>query len=138
MTGASVGGQDDGCPPLVDRRQIINALFYLLRMGCQWCALPKEFVHYSTVYSCFRRWRLDGTLQMLHEHLRQRVRLAVGQKTHPTAAVFDSQSVKAWSTGWARAVRAVVWADAGYNGAPFTAWVQNRCGWNVEIVRRND
>lgn len=88
-----------GRPPRVDRRAVLNALFYLLRTGCQWRALPREFPSYSTVHSCFRRWRLDGTFDKIHEQLRQEVRVAAGREAHPTGAVLDSQSIKTTEKG---------------------------------------
>ncbi len=88
-----------GRPPRVDRREVLNALFYLLRTGCQWRALPREFPCYSTVHSCFRRWRLDGTFDKVHEQLRQEVRVLAGREAHPTGAVLDSQSIKTTEKG---------------------------------------
>lgn len=88
-----------GRPPRVDRREVVNAIFYLLRTGCQWRSLPREFPHYSTVHSCYRRWRLDGTLEKLHEALRQEVRVQAGREAHPTACVLDSQSMKTTEKG---------------------------------------
>src|SRR4028118_1687253 len=50
-----------GRPRTLDRRQIVNAIFYLLRTGCQWRLLPRDMPSWSTVYVFYRRWRLDGT-----------------------------------------------------------------------------
>ena len=81
-----------GRPPSVERRAIINAILYLVRTGCQWRCLPDSFPPYSTVHSCYRRWRLDGTLEALHEALRREVRVAAGREAEPSVAVVDSQS----------------------------------------------
>jgi len=51
----------------------------MLRTGCQWRYLPGDFPRYSTVYSFYRRWRLDGTLDCLHDLLRQEVRQTAGR-----------------------------------------------------------
>ena len=88
-----------GRPAKVDRREILNAIFYVLRTGCQWRMLPREFPHWSTVHSCFWRWRRNGTLEALHEALHQKVRLKAGRSAYATAAVIDSQSVKTTEKG---------------------------------------
>lgn len=80
--------------PRVDRREIIDAVLYWNRTGCQWRYLPKDFPHWNTVYGVYRRWVKDGTWRMLHDKLREKVRKAVGKKPTPTAAIVDSQSVQ--------------------------------------------
>jgi transposase len=55
-------------------RKILNATFYLLRSGCQWRMLPREFPPWSTVHHYFRLWRLDGTWEKIHAVLRERMR----------------------------------------------------------------
>ena len=78
----------------IDRRRIINAILYVVRTGCQWRMLPKDFPKWSTVYGLFWRWRNDGTWQRIHNRLREKVRKAVGKKSTPTAAIIDSQSIR--------------------------------------------
>mgnify|MGYP006274843965 FL=1 len=68
-----------GRPPSTDRREIVNAILYMLRTGCQWRYLPGDFPPYSTAHSCHPRWRLDGTLDRLHDFLRQEVRQTAGR-----------------------------------------------------------
>lgn len=78
----------------IDRRAVIDAILYIVRSGCQWRMLPREFPNWSTVYGIFRRWRLAGLWQQIHDALREQVRKAEGKKPTPTAAVIDSQSVR--------------------------------------------
>lgn len=78
----------------VNLREIVNALCYLARSGCQWRLLPKEFPNWQTVYYYFRRWRESEWFVALNDRLRQKVRHAVGKQTDASAAIIDSQSVK--------------------------------------------
>lgn len=68
------------------------------RTGCAWRYLPADFPPWQTVYGYFAAWRDDGTLTRLHDALRERVRSAAGRYTEPTAAIIDSQSVRAADT----------------------------------------
>lgn len=78
----------------IDRRQVINAILYVVRTGCQWRLLPKNFPNWSTVYNVFWRWRNAGTWQKIHDALRAKARKAAGKKSTPTVAIVDSQSVR--------------------------------------------
>jgi transposase len=81
------------------RRELLNAIFYVLRTGCQWRYLPKSYPRWTSVYSCFRRWSSNGTWDKVVEALRVEVRYAQGRKALPTAAVIDTQSVKTTEKG---------------------------------------
>lgn len=83
-----------GRPPRHQRRDILDALCYLLRAGCAWRLLPHDFAPWQTVYGYFRRWRRQGLWQKIHDRLVARVRRAAGKKPTPSAAILDSQSVK--------------------------------------------
>lgn len=78
----------------VNLRAVFNALCYLTRAGCQWRMLPKEYPKWQTVYYYFRRWRDAECFVAVNDRLRQKMRLLVGKKAHPSAAIIDSQSVK--------------------------------------------
>lgn len=65
---------------IISRQQIINAIFYQLKNGCQWRDLPTDFPTWQTVYSQFRRWRLDGTWARVLAALAQRERASVKKK----------------------------------------------------------
>ncbi len=83
----------------VDMRELVNGILYLNRTGCSWRALPHEFPPWGTVHYYYRRFRLDGTWQAIHDKLREKVRVAAGKKPTPSAAVIDSQSAKTTEKG---------------------------------------
>src|SRR5690349_8263830 len=87
-----------GRPRAWPLRVITEAILYVDRAGCAWRYLPGDFPPWRTVYGYFAAWRDDGTLARLHDALRARVRAAAGRDAEPTAAVIDSQSVRAADT----------------------------------------
>jgi transposase len=88
-----------GRPRKTDIRDVLNAVFYILRTGCQWRYLPGDFPPKSTVWRYFNQWRGDGTLDKIHDLLRRKVR-AAEKPYHPrTTASVDSQSVDTTSGG---------------------------------------
>jgi transposase len=88
-----------GRPRDANLRAVLDAIFYLLRTGCQWRLLPKEFPPKSTVYDYFRRWWADGILLDIYHRLLELVRAAAGREPQPTAGIVDSQSVKTAEAG---------------------------------------
>jgi len=88
-----------GRPRQIAMRQVLNALFYIDRTGCQWRYLPKEYPSWKTVYWYFQRFQDDGTRERITDALRQRVRQHLGRNPEPSAAVLDSQSVKTTERG---------------------------------------
>ena len=88
------GGRPEGyC-----HRAMIDAVFYVLDNGIKWRAMPVDFPEWSAVYRFFRRWRNQGLITMLHDRLRREARRAAGREPEPTAAVIDSQSLRAAET----------------------------------------
>ena len=92
-------GKKRGRPRLHEYRDILNAIFYLLRTGCQWRNLPDRFPHWKTVYSYFRIWRNNDLWKRINDHLRKKVRKQAGRDGQPSAGIIDSQSVKTTSSG---------------------------------------
>jgi putative transposase len=90
-----------GRPP-ADLREVLNAILYLVRTGCQWRYLPKDFPPWSTVHTWYRRWRTDGTWEQINEALRQQVRRRAGRDPSPRSSAVDSQSVKTAGQGGER------------------------------------
>jgi putative transposase len=82
-----------GRPRTHSLRRIINALMYVVRTGCQWRMLPKEYPPWPTVYYYFARWRDNGVWKRIHDTLRAALREHLGRHKHPTAGSMDSQSV---------------------------------------------
>ena len=84
-----------GRPREVEMREIVNAMFYINRSGCQWDMLPHDLPPKSSVYVYFAQWRDDGTWQKLVDALRTKVRTEIeGREATPSAGSIDSQSVK--------------------------------------------
>jgi putative transposase len=80
-------------------RNIFNGIFYLLKTGCQWRMLPKEFAPWNTVYFYYSKWKNNGIIEEMNEVLRNMVRIKAGRNESPTAAIIDSRSVKTTRTG---------------------------------------
>ena len=75
-------------------REVVNAIFYLLKEGCQWRALPHDFPHWSTVRTYFDKWRKHKVWYQMNRLLREELRQKQGRESKPSAASIDSQSVK--------------------------------------------
>ena len=83
-----------GRPRAWPLRLLVNALFSVLRTGCAWRALPREYPPWQTASTTFRQWRRPGVWPCVHEALRRAVRLRAGRHADPSAAIMDSQRVK--------------------------------------------
>ena len=87
-----------GRPRQHSYRELLNAIFYLVKTGCQWRNLPQHFAPWPTVYHYFRIWKRNGLWERIHTHLRQLLRQMERRHRHPSAAIIDSQSVKSTET----------------------------------------
>jgi transposase len=87
-----------GRPEKHPKRAVVNAIFYVVRTGCSWRQLPHDFPPWQTVFWYFKKWRADGTVDRLHDALRNRVRDGAGRDPMASAAIVDAQSVKGADT----------------------------------------
>src|SRR6266567_5997668 len=83
----------------LELRAVINAILYILRTGCQWRYLPKEYPNYNSVYYYFHKWSWDRTWEKVNAALRERVRRQAGRQAQPSLAIIDSQSVRTTEVG---------------------------------------
>jgi transposase len=91
-------GRRGGRPPAHPRRDIVDAIRYVAHNGGVWRALPVDFPPWKTVHDYHTRWSDDGTVNRIHNALREQVRIHEGRHRQPTAAIIDSQSVRAAET----------------------------------------
>lgn len=147
-----------GRPREVGMREVLNAIFYLDRAGCQWDMLPHDFPPKSTVYDYFAQWRDDGTWQEIRDALRQKVRVAAGKEPSPSAgSIVDTlglllvvvvsvasaddgtfaPEVLARLTAEHRTRLNLLWADSKYHNHHLNGWmVETKTGSRIEGVSR--
>lgn len=81
------------------KRELLNAMLYVLRTGCSWRHLPHDFPPWKSVYSQFLRWCKSGLFEELNRRLVKQARLRCGRNAEPTGSIADSQSVKTTEKG---------------------------------------
>ena len=114
-----------GRPAQHARREIVDAILYVLRNGVAWRALPHDLPPWQTVYDYFRRWRRDGTWEAINAELREQVRIQAGRAPTPRAAILDSQSAKTTEKGG----HAATMRGRRSAAASGTSW-SPRAGWS--------
>jgi transposase len=88
-----------GRPREVDMRAVLNGIFYVLRAGCAWRMIPREYPPKATVYSYFAHFRDEGVWEQIMTTLRERCRIQAGREATPSAGIIDSQSVRVTDRG---------------------------------------
>jgi putative transposase len=91
-----------GRPRKINIRAVLNAIFYLLRTGCQWRLLPREFPGWSTVYHYFQAWKNAGVWTCIQRSMYQQARRQAGRAACPSVVIMDGQSVKTTERGGIR------------------------------------
>jgi transposase len=90
-----------GRPRTYGDRVVLDAIFYVLRSGCQWRMLPHDLVPFDAAHRWFTTWRTNGTWDTVHDQLRRQVRTRAGRDPEPSAAIVDAQSIKSSEGGQA-------------------------------------
>ena len=93
------GRRGEDRPRTHSLRAILDAVFYLLKSGCPWRLLPKDFPPWKSVYDWFRKWRIDGTFEQINAALREVLRARSGRDPLPSAGIADSQTAKTTGVG---------------------------------------
>ncbi|WOE62254.1 IS5-like element ISWpi1 family transposase [Wolbachia endosymbiont of Drosophila aff. chauvacae BK-2020] len=93
-----------GRPPKYSKREILEAIFYVLRTGCQWWYLPNDFPLWKTVYEQFRQWKKQGIFEKMNYEITKYSRRKIGRNEQPSACIVDSQSVKTTEKGGSKAM----------------------------------
>jgi transposase len=129
----SAKGGKTGRPPKYPRREIWNAIFYQARTGCEWRYLPHDLPPWGLVWEHFSRWREDGTLESVHDALREQVRTREGHEPSPSAAIVDSQTVKAVQKGGSSLRRKKIAGTTRVNesrdASVTSRWIHWVCSW---------
>src|SRR5215218_9078790 len=125
-----------GRPRTTDIRAVLNAIFYLLRTGCQWRLLPREFPVWGTVYHYFRNWKNSGVWTGLQKAIYERVRTQANRTLCPSVVIMDSQSVKTTERGGVRGFDGYKRSKVASATFWWIRWAsRSHAGWNRPTCR---
>ncbi len=85
---------EDGRKRRIGLRSVVDAILYLVKTGCQWRYLPKDFPKWQLFFYYFRKFETTGLIEIIHDSLREQVRVKKGKQVSPSLGLVDSQSVK--------------------------------------------
>lgn len=88
-----------GRKPKWTKREMMNAIFYMMRGGCSWRHMPHDFPPWQSVYTQYRTWKAQGVFEKIHHFIRESLRQLLGRNKEATGAIIDSQSVKTTEKG---------------------------------------
>jgi putative transposase len=117
-SNAKIGGR----PSTVERREIVNAILYLDRTGCQWRMLPGDLPHWGTVSTYYRQWCQSGLWKRVHDMLREQLRDEARKELVPSVAIVDSQTVKTTEKGGPAAMTGARKSRAASGISPSLRW----------------
>jgi putative transposase len=91
-----------GRPAKYEKKELLNAIFYILRTGCQWRYLPHDFPPWTAIYKQYQRWKNKGIFEKINCAITKEIRLKIGRNANPSSCIADSQSVKTTEKGGSR------------------------------------
>ncbi|MBS4169002.1 transposase [Parachlamydia sp. AcF125] len=114
------------------RKEILNAIFYITRTGCQWRNLPHDFPPWQTVYGNFRNWETTGVFEQINTALREQLRIKRGRDKEATGTLIDSQAAKTTEKGGLVAV--TVRPKRYLGGKDIFSLIRKACSYKQKLL----